>query len=233
MIRRPVGLLLVFFLTLGSVTPARAQQGTTATKPDRTLFWTILGAAAGAGLGFLIGYDLDEATHTEHYSVTSTLVGGAIGAGVGFAFGRYRARLTPGYYVQVAEALTAATLTEGIRVSSRMFTANDLVGACRETRPVARLEIIPAAIDLPVDGRYPLNRISIVAVNTEGVAVVPGVPIVLETQDTSPPIVQLRSDDPDINAGVLHVVRPGNFRLRARTICGVPFAEATVYGTVK
>ena len=233
MIRRPIGVLLVFLVTLGSLTPARAQQATIGPKPDRTWLWTILGAAAGAGLGLLISYDLDEATQTEHYNVTTTLVGGAIGAGVGFALGRYRAQLTPAYYVQVGEAITAATLTEGIRVSPRMFTANDLVAACRETRPVARLEIVPAAIELPVDGRFPLNRISIVAVNIEGVAIVPGVPIVLETQDASPPVVSLRSDDPDFNAGVLHVVRPGNFRVRARTICGAPFADATVYGTVR
>jgi hypothetical protein len=236
MIRRPVGLVLVFLVILGSVTPARAQQGTIVAKPDRTWLWTILGAAAGAGMGFLVGYDVDDAgtpTQTERYSVTATLVGGAIGAGIGFAFGRYRARHLPEYYVQVGEATTAATLTEGIRVSPRMFTANDLVDACRETRPVARLEIVPAALELPVDGRYPLNRISIVAVNTQGVAIVPGVPIVLETEDTTPPVVQLRSDDPDFNAGVLHVVRPGNFRVRARTICGAPFAEVTVYGTVR
>jgi hypothetical protein len=137
------------------------------------------------------------------------------------------------YYVQVAEAITAATLTEGIRVSPRMFTPNDLINACRQPRSVARLEVVPSVLDLAVDGRYPLNRISVVAINPQGVAIVPGVPIVLEAQDITPPIVLLRSDDPDISAGVLHAVRPGTFHLRARMICGTQTVEVTVRGNVR
>jgi hypothetical protein len=234
MIRPSVGLLLVLTVTVGELTPARAQQATVATKPDRTRMWTIIGAAAGAGVAFFVGLGVyDDATYAERKITTATIAGGAIGAAIGFAFGRAEARALPNrYYVQVGEGITAATLTEGIRVSPRMFTANDLVDACRETRPVARLEVVPSVLELPVDGRYPLNRISVVAINPSGVAVVPGVPIVLETQDASPPIVQLRSDDPDLNAGVIHVVRPGTFRVRIRTTCGVPFAEVTIRGTV-
>ena len=158
----------------------------------------------------------------------------AVGCGRGYAVRVPGRSLSPDrYYVQVGEGITAATLTEGMRVSPRMFTANDLVAACREPKPVARLEAVPSVLDLPVEGRYPLNRISIVAISPQGVAIVPGVPVVLEAQDITPPIVQLRSDDPDLNAGVLHVVRPGTFNLRARTICGVQGIEITIRGNVR
>ena len=40
------------------------------------------------------------------------------------------------YFVQLAEGLTSATLTEGIRVAPRMFAASQLVEACKDPRVV-------------------------------------------------------------------------------------------------
>jgi hypothetical protein len=45
--------------------------------------------------------------------------------------------------------------------------------------------------------------------------------------------VQLRSDDPDLDAGRLHVVGPGPLRVRVRTICGATNAEMTISGDVE
>ena len=74
MFRRSAALLLLLIVTSGAVNPARAQQAIAA-KPDRTRLWTILGAAAGAGLGFLIGFHIyDDATYSERKTLTATIV---------------------------------------------------------------------------------------------------------------------------------------------------------------
>jgi hypothetical protein len=114
------------------------------------------------------------------------------------------------YFVQLAEGLTSATLTEGIRVAPRMFAASQLVEACKDPRVVDRLEVAPGRLDMEPDGRYALNSLSVVAVNAADLAMT-NIPIVLEAEEISPPVVELRSDDPDLNAGRLHAVRTGQF----------------------
>ncbi len=135
------------------------------------------------------------------------------------------------YYVQVAEGLTSPSLTEGIRVAPRRFAASQLVEACKDPLVVARLEVAPNPLELREDGRYELSSLSVVAVNAADVAMSP-MPIVLEVEERSPPVVQLRSDDPDLNAGRLHVVRAGEFRMRVRTMCGTPHVEVMIRGLV-
>ena len=204
--------------------------------------WTIVGAATGALVGgtaaFYYHYPLPYPYNWSNGQriAASAAVGGVIGAGVGFLLKRALERRGAGgsggpYFVVVAEGLTSATLTESIRVAPRGFTSSQLVEACRDPRVVARLEVAPDPLEMREDGRYALNSLSVVAVNYADVAM-EGVPIVLEAEEVSPPVVQLRSDNVDLNAGRLHAVRTGYFQMRIRTMCGAPHAERIILGRV-
>jgi hypothetical protein len=46
--------------------------------------------------------------------------------------------------------------------------------------------------------------------------------------DKAPPVLQLRSDNPDPQRGQVYPLSAGRFRLRIRTLCGTPGAEATI-----
>lgn len=131
------------------------------------------------------------------------------------------------HYVQIAEGLSSPSVTEGIQVAPRMFSPPQLVEACRNTLPVARLKVEPAILELTQGNLYSLSSLTVVAVNGADVAV-PGVPIVLEAEDTTPPVLQLRSDDPDLDEGRVRVIGTGRFRMRVRTTCGLPQAVAIV-----
>jgi hypothetical protein len=243
MIRRGVGALLVLSLMLTCAPPAQAQPAPAPPAPRRsepTLLWAILGAAAGAALGSLgAGFNerfrpgsFPDTWSSQRKILTGTATGAAIGAGVGFVIGRLRAREAVDlYFVTIAEGLTSATLTEGIRVAPRGFTASQLVEACKDPRVVDRLEVAPNPLEMREDGRYALNSLSVVAVNAADLAMA-GVPIVLEAEEVSPPVVQLRSDDADVMAGRLHAVGIGSFQMRVRTMCGTPHAEKIIQGRV-
>ena len=123
------------------------------------------------------------------------------------------------YYVLVAEALTAPTLTEAMRVAPRMFTSFQLLEACRTIRPVERFETPYLRLGLRVGERFPLSALNVVAVNGADIAV-PDVPVAIEAEELSPPLARLTSDDPDLAAGRLHALAEGSFRIRVRTICG-------------
>ncbi len=259
MIRRGVGALLVLSLTITCVMPLHAQQAQPpqAAQPPRppaqpvppalrknpTRLFTILGAVAGTAFGsFGFGFDqrFKPGRYPDDWSwnrrvFTGAGTGAAIGAGVGLVITLLRGQAirTPPelFYVTIAEGLTSATLTEGIRVAPRQFTASQLVEACKDPRVVDRLEVAPEMLEMREDGRYSLNTLSVVAVNGADVAMA-GVPIVLEAEEVNPTVVALRSDDPDVNAGRLHAVRTGYFRMRVRTMCGTPHAEKIIQGRV-
>lgn len=131
------------------------------------------------------------------------------------------------HYVQIAEGLSSPSITEGIRVAPRMFSAPQLVEACRTAVPVSRLKVEPSELILTAGNLYQLSSITVVAVNAADIAV-PAVPIVLEAEDTNPPVLRLRSDDPDLDEGRIRVVGPGKFRMRIRTTCGLPQIETIV-----
>ena len=133
------------------------------------------------------------------------------------------------YFVPIAEGLTSSTLAENIRVAPRMFSAPDLVRACRDPRTVARLETVTGTLGLQVGERFALSSLRIVAVNAADEAM-PAVPIAIEAEDASPPVLQLRSDDPELQKGQLYPLNAGRFRLRIRTLCGTPGAETTIVG---
>src|SRR5687768_16728459 len=69
------------------------------------------------------------------------------------------------YFVTIAVGLTLPTLAKGIRVAPRMFSAPDLVAACRHPRSVARLELAATSLDLQGGQPFALGSLSVVAVN--------------------------------------------------------------------
>lgn len=135
------------------------------------------------------------------------------------------------HFVPIAEGLTAETQSDAVRLAPRRLSAPDLVRACATVRPVDRLRVVPDVVTLAVDERFPLTRVSVVAINSADI-VVPAVPIVFEAEETSPAVIALRSDDPDVNEGRVHATAPGRFRLRVRTICGTVGAERMIRGRV-
>ncbi len=135
------------------------------------------------------------------------------------------------YYVRVAEGLTSPSLNEAMSVAPRMFAADELARECQETRRTARLEAPARTLDLRVGDRLTLSTLRVVAVSAANVAV-PRVPVVIEAEERNPPIVQLRSDDPDLNAGRLVMVGRGRFRLRIRTMCTSSPAEMIITAVV-
>jgi hypothetical protein len=138
---------------------------------------------------------------------------------------------TTRHYVQIAEGLSSPSITEGIRVAPRMFSAPQLVEACRTATPVARLKVEPAELILTQGNLYQLSSITVVAVNAADIAV-PGIPIVLEAEDSNPPVLRLRSDDLDLDEGRIRVIGSGRFRVRIRTTCGMPQTETIVEARV-
>ena len=231
MIRRGVCALLVIVVVLVHAAPAHAQQPARGrTRVDKIILWTVIGVAGGAAAAYWAGHYAYKDTRQGYRKVLgTTLAGGGVGGAIGFTLG-LRANAGP-YYVQVAEGLSSPTLTEGIRVAPRLFSASQLVEACKDPRIVERLDVAPNPLEMREDGRYALNTLSVVAINGADVAMA-NVPIVLEAEEVSPPVVQLRSDDPDINAGRLHALRTGLFQMRIRTMCGTPHVEKIILGRV-
>jgi hypothetical protein len=136
-----------------------------------------------------------------------------------------------GYYVRVAEGLTSPSLTETMQVAPRMFGASDLTRACQLPRRIARLEAPTRTVELRVGERLALNTLRVVAVGDAGTAVT-DVPVVIEVEELSPPVMQLRSDDPDLNAGRLLSVGSGTVRMRVRTLCTSTSAELNLTARV-
>lgn len=99
-----------------------------------------------------------------------------------------------------------------------MLDAAELVSACQETQRPARLEAPARTLELHVGDRLTLSALRVVAVSAANVAM-PQVPVVIEAEERNPPIVRLRSDDPDLDAGRLLMVGRGRFRIRVRTMC--------------
>ena len=135
------------------------------------------------------------------------------------------------YYVTVAEGLTSPSMSESMRVAPRMFSAPDLADACQSPRRVARLEAPARTLDLRVGDQLALSTLRVVAVGEAGAAL-SAVPVVIEAEELNPALVQLRSDDADLNEGRLRTVGSGTFRVRVRTLCTTTPADLIIVGRV-
>ncbi len=122
-------------------------------------------------------------------------------------------------FVTVAEALTMGAQGEAMEVAPRIFTAPDLPRWCAGAEEAADLRSEAPPVRIEAGGRQDLRDLRIRALNSEG-RIVPRVPLAIEIEETIPPIAATGSDDADLAAGGIRVLRPGRFRIRVRTICG-------------
>jgi hypothetical protein len=136
------------------------------------------------------------------------------------------------HYVRVADALTSSTLGENLRVVPGALAAIRFNDVCRTAVPIARLVVVPRALDLVRGTTVSLSSFSVVALDGGGV-VVRDQPIAIEVLDAAPPVLQLRSDDPDVAEGRLRAISSGGFKVRFRSICGMPYRQVEIAGQVR
>lgn len=94
---RPTICSLVAALLLAAAPAARAEQRDSKPSKAATIVkWTLIGTAAGGGVGFLLGFKAyDDATFAERKIGQATAAGAGIGAGVGFSIGMLRSKPVP------------------------------------------------------------------------------------------------------------------------------------------
>ena len=128
-------------------------------------------------------------------------------------------------FIRVAEALASANLNEGIRIAVPRLQRAVVDQSCRLLPRIVRLEAPSLNMQMQIGDPLPLSGLSVVAVDDADV-IVADVPLAIEAEDQTPPVLQLRRNDPDLGRGTLRPLNTGEFRLRIYTLCGVPGAEA-------
>ena len=137
-----------------------------------------------------------------------------------------RASRAAGAYIRVAEALTSATMNEAIQIAVPRLDPAVISQGCRlVARRIVRLATPSLSMQMQIGEQFRLSGLSIVAVDDANL-VVSGVPLAIEALDQTPPVLQLRTNDPDLGRGWLRPVNTGEFLVRTYTLCGVPGAEA-------
>jgi hypothetical protein len=128
---------------------------------------------------------------------------------------QYRTTADDFRFGYVAEGYASTDETTGVNVAPRMFSVPDNI--CASAPQPATLETPQDGIDLLAGQPYAITRIVAVARDAAG-ALLRGVPIAIEVELIEPRLLNQRSDATPENH--LHPLRPGNFQLRVRTICG-------------
>ena len=90
---KSVAAAAVTAMLLTCAVPVRAEDHAKGRSAGTVVKWALIGAAAGAGIGFLAGFHAyDDAAFAESKIGKATVAGGAIGAGAGLAIGLARSR---------------------------------------------------------------------------------------------------------------------------------------------
>ena len=90
---KSVAAAAVTAMLLTCAVPVRAEDHAKGRSAGTVVKWALIGAAAGAGIGFLAGFHAyDDATFAESKIGKATVAGGAIGAAAGFGFGLWRSQ---------------------------------------------------------------------------------------------------------------------------------------------
>jgi hypothetical protein len=126
----------------------------------------------------------------------------------------------------VAEALTSSTADDTIEAGYRMFSLPDFADVCKAAHAadVVRVRPLQPQIRLQAGRPFDPNVLKIVALDALDV-IVPRVPIAVETELWSP---VLETSTPHVADGTVTPQRPGTFKLRIRTLCDGPVAEAFI-----
>lgn len=130
-------------------------------------------------------------------------------------------------YIRVAEALASSNLSEGLRVAVPRLQPAVVAQGCRMLPHIVRLQTPSRDMQMQLGDPLLLSGLTVVVIDNADV-IVPGVPLGIEAEDQTPPVLQLRAGDPDLGRGTLRPVNTGEFRLRVYTLCGVPGAETVM-----
>jgi len=133
----------------------------------------------------------------------------------------------PRQYIRIAEALASPNLNEGLRVAVPRLQPGVMAQGCRLLPHIVRLQTPGRDMQMQLGDPLLLSGLSVVVIDDAEV-IVPGVPLGIEAEVQTPPVLQLRGDDPDLGRGTLRPVNTGEFRLRVYTLCGVPGAETVM-----
>lgn len=122
-------------------------------------------------------------------------------------------------FVALAEGFTSKGKSVGIEAEQRMFSVPSFPAVCAGLPTPAGLRFVaPKPLTLVRGQWFSYKRLVVLAVDGSG-NYLPPVPIVVEVEDVTPAVLNLRSDmtaDPD---GRVLPIRKGRFRFRFRTIC--------------
>ena len=122
-------------------------------------------------------------------------------------------------FVALAEGFTSKGKNVGIEAEQRMFSAPSFPAVCAGLpTPASLLLVVPKPLHLVRGQWFSYKRLVVLAVDGFGKGL-PPVPIVVEVEDATPAVLNLRSDmtaDPD---GKVLPIRKGRFRFRFMTIC--------------
>ena len=126
----------------------------------------------------------------------------------------------------LAEALTSSTADDGVEAGYRMFSLPDFAEVCTAAHAadVMKLRPLQPRIRVRAGDLFDPNVLRVLALDASG-TIVPRVPIAVETALGSP---VLATSTPRVADGTVTPRRPGRFKLRIRTVCDAPVAEAFI-----
>lgn len=134
---------------------------------------------------------------------------------------------SPRAYIRVAEGLTSAHMNEAIYLALPRLDRDQVQRGCRGLSRIARLGTPSTRMLMQVGERFALAGLSVIAVDDAGIAVA-GVPLAIEAQDRTPPVLELRKEDADLARGVLRPLNAGEFLVRIYPLCAIPAAETII-----
>jgi len=122
-------------------------------------------------------------------------------------------------FVALAEGFTSKGKEVGIEVGQRMFSIPTFPAVCAGLQAPARLVVVaPKPLQLVRGQWFSYKRLVVLALDAAG-RILPPVPIAVEVEEVTPPLLNLRSDmTADPNGKVLPI-RKGSFQFRFTAIC--------------
>jgi hypothetical protein len=128
----------------------------------------------------------------------------------------------------VAEGFASRREGVGVHVAPRMFSAPDNV--CASVPHTASLHSPSHRIELQAGKPFPITDFVIEARDAVG-QLLQNVPIAIEVEAVEPPVLNTQSNATPENH--LHPLRPGTFRMRARTICAEKPVQVFISAVIK
>lgn len=122
-------------------------------------------------------------------------------------------------FQHLAEGLTSKNKKVGIMAAQRMFSVPAMGEVCAHLQAPARIVVMgPKPLQLVRGQWFSYRRLVVLAVDSSG-KVLPPVPITVEVEGITPPVLNLLSDMTASPDGKVLPIGEGGFRFRFRAIC--------------